>query len=60
MNAVAAIDQRTRPALSLAPAPAVAQPAAALSTGGKVLALGVMCVELLHRLPRHPDRRRFD
>jgi MFS transporter, DHA2 family, multidrug resistance protein len=44
MTAVAALDQRARPGPSAAPAPAPPQGAAALSTGAKVLALGVMCL----------------
>jgi MFS transporter, DHA2 family, multidrug resistance protein len=44
MTAVAALDQRARPAPSAALAPAPPQGAAALSTAGKVLALGVMCL----------------
>jgi MFS transporter, DHA2 family, multidrug resistance protein len=44
MNAIAAIVQRTRPALSTTPALAPPQPAEALATSGKVLALGVMCL----------------
>jgi len=44
MNAVALVDRRTRPTPSPAAAATRLQPAAALSTGGKVLALGIMCV----------------
>src|SRR5262252_5219271 len=44
MNAVALVDRRTRPPPSPAAAATRLQPAAALSTGGKVLALGIMCV----------------
>src|SRR5215475_9371366 len=44
MNAVTLVDRRTRPTPSPAAAATRLQPAAALSTGGKVLALGIMCV----------------
>jgi DHA2 family multidrug resistance protein len=43
MNAVALVDQTTRTAPSPAAA-ATVPPAAALSTGSKVLALGIMCL----------------
>ena len=44
MNAIAAIVQRTRPALNATPAPPPSRPTAELATSGKVLALGVMCL----------------
>src|SRR5215471_21030167 len=44
MNAVALVDRRTRPTPSPAAAATRLQPAAALSTGRKVLVLGIMCV----------------
>ena len=44
MNAVALVDRGTRPSPRPAAAATGLQPAAALSTGGRVLALGIMCV----------------
>ena len=44
MSAVALVDQRTRTAPSPVAAATELQPAAGLSTGGKVLALGIMCL----------------